>query len=63
MSKSATTGYPLDDNIYVSQLSIPGTHDAATGDGTTFSLGKTQDMTLDQQFEMGIRAFDLPSGT
>ena len=26
---------PLDDNIYVSQLSIPGTHDAATGDGTT----------------------------
>lgn len=50
---------PLDDNIYVSQLSIPGTHDAATGDGTTFSLGKTQDMTLDQQFEMGIRAFDL----
>lgn len=50
---------PLDDNIYVSQLSIPGTHDAATGDGTTFSLGKTQDRTLDQQFEMGIRAFDL----
>lgn len=50
---------PLDDNIYVSQLSIPGTHDAATGDGTTFSLGKTQEMTLDKQFEMGIRAFDL----
>lgn len=50
---------PLDDNIYVSQLSIPGTHDAATGDGTTFSMGKTQDRTLDQQFEMGIRAFDL----
>lgn len=50
---------PLDDNIYVSQLSIPGTHDAATGDGTTFSIGKTQDRTLDQQFEMGIRAFDL----
>lgn len=50
---------PLDDNIYVSQLSIPGTHDAATGDGTTFSIGKTQDRTLDQQFEMGIRCFDL----
>ena len=50
---------PLDDNIYVSQLSIPGTHDAATGDGTTYSLGKTQELTLDQQFEIGIRAFDL----
>lgn len=50
---------PLDDNIYVSQLSIPGTHDAATGDGTTFRLGKTQELTLDQQFEIGIRAFDL----
>lgn len=50
---------PLDDNIYVSQLSIPGTHDAATGDGTTYRLGKTQELTLDQQFEIGIRAFDL----
>ena len=50
---------PLDDNIYVSQISIPGTHDAATGDGTTFALGKTQELTLDQQFEIGIRAFDL----
>jgi len=50
---------PLDDNIYVSQLSIPGTHDAGTGDGTFFRLGKTQELTLDQQFELGIRAFDL----
>lgn len=50
---------PLDDDIYVSQMSIPGTHDAGTGDGTTFSAGKTQELTLDEQFEMGIRAFDL----
>lgn len=50
---------PLDDNIYVSQLSIPGTHDAATGDGTDYNLGKTQDITLDKQFELGVRAFDL----
>ncbi|MGM9740770.1 MAG: hypothetical protein ACI3ZP_09225, partial [Candidatus Cryptobacteroides sp.] len=49
---------PLHDNIYVSQLSIPGTHDAATGDGTFFALGQTQELTLDQQFEIGIRAFD-----
>ena len=50
---------PLDGSIYVSQMSIPGTHDAATGDGTTFSIGKTQELTLDKQFELGIRAFDL----
>lgn len=52
----------LPDNTYVSQLSIPGTHDAATGDGTTFSLGKTQGLTLDEQWDMGIRAFDLRPG-
>lgn len=50
---------PLDDNIYVSQMSIPGTHDAATGDGTSYSIGQTQELTLDKQFELGIRAFDL----
>ena len=50
---------PLDGNIYVSQMSLPGTHDAATGDGTSYSIGKTQELTLDQQFEIGIRVFDL----
>ena len=50
---------PLDDDIFVSQMSIPGTHDSATGDGTTYSLGQTQELTLDKQFELGIRAFDL----
>lgn len=52
----------LPDNAYASQLSIPGTHDAATGDGTTFSLGKTQSLTLQEQWNMGIRAFDLRPG-
>ena len=61
---------PLDDNIYVSQLSIPGTHDAATGNGFDSSFaniisivgvqfGQTQSLTLDKQWEMGIRCFDL----
>lgn len=50
---------PLDDNIYVSQLSIPGSHDAATGDGTSFSLGKTQDLDLEDQWTLGIRCFDI----
>lgn len=52
---------PLDDDIYVSQLSIPGSHDAATGDGTSFGLGigKTQDLDLEDQWTLGIRCFDL----
>lgn len=50
---------PLDDNIYVSQLSIPGTHDAATYSGTIGNLGQTQAYSIDQQWDMGIRAFDF----
>lgn len=50
----------LDDNAYVHQVSIPGTHDAATGNGTTMdSFARTQELTLTQQFEAGVRAFDL----
>ena len=52
----------LPDDALVSELSIPGTHDAATGDGTTFSLGKTQSLTLQKQWEMGVRMFDLRPG-
>lgn len=54
---------PLDGNIYVSQMSIPGSHDAATGEEmATFVgdwFGATQEKTLDKQWEMGARAFDL----
>lgn len=52
----------LPDNALVCDLSIPGTHDAATGDGTSFSLGKTQGLTLQEQWDMGIRMFDLRPG-
>lgn len=61
---------PLDDDIYVSQLSIPGTHDAATGNGFDSSFaniveyvgvqfGQTQDIDIAAQWGMGIRCFDL----
>lgn len=57
----------LDDNTYLSQVSIPGTHDSATGEGWTGflgelageSMGLTQHLTIAQQLECGIRAFDL----
>lgn len=50
---------PLDDNIYVQQLSIPGTHDAAAYSTSLFDVGQTQTKTIEKQLEMGIRAFDM----
>ena len=56
----------IGDDIYVSQISIPGAHDAGTGHGFTGSLSSfgnsyalTQDLTLAEQWNGGIRAFDL----
>ncbi len=55
---------PLDDNVYVSQLSIPGTHDACTSEGLSYEgitngLAKTQTESVSDQWDMGIRAFDF----
>ncbi len=50
---------PLDDNIYVQQLSIPGTHDAAAYSTSLFNVGQTQTKDFSEQLNMGIRAFDM----
>lgn len=54
---------PLDDNIYVSQLSIPGTHDAATSTLSGYTglvnVGMAQTLTIPEQLDLGIRVFDL----
>lgn len=54
---------PLDGDIYVSQMSIPGAHDAATGEDMATALGdifaSTQEQTLQEQWNLGVRAFDL----
>ena len=56
----------LPDEAYVTTLSIPGTHDSATGhgftDAITGSFSQTQDMTIAQQLEIGVRAFDYRPG-
>lgn len=55
----------LPDNQYVATVSIPGAHDAATGSGwaTGSELGKTysttQDLTISEMWNIGIRAFDF----
>ncbi len=46
----------IDDNVYVSRLSIPGTHDAAT---KKLSVGQCQSLSIEEQLDMGIRMFDL----
>ena len=54
---------PLDGSIYVSQMSIPGSHDAATGENMATIIGdlfaQTQDQNLQTQWNLGVRAFDL----
>lgn len=64
--KNWITTLNLNDNIYISQMSLPGTHDAATGEGfsslsaigATIS-GKCQSIGLAAQWDAGVRVFDL----
>lgn len=53
----------IPDNVYLSQLSLPGTHDSGTGNGINPDFmavfAQCQDITLGQQWSAGIRAFDL----
>ena len=50
----------LPDHIFVSQVSIPGTHDAATGNGVSLAMfSQCQDVSVDKQWAAGVRAFDL----
>jgi len=63
----------LDDNRLVTDLSLPGTHDAATAEGwsdmaaTDLGMGytmgdmtaKAQDLTIAEQWAVGVRVFDI----
>ncbi len=50
----------LPDNLFVSQVSIPGTHDAATGNGVSLAtFSQCQDVDVAAQWSIGIRAFDF----
>ena len=50
------TSLNLNDNLYISQLSLPGAHDAAT---EKLSIGKCQDKDLAGLWDAGVRVFDL----
>jgi hypothetical protein len=48
------------DSVGVEQMSIPGSHDSATGCGTTCdSLARTQEVDIAAQFDAGVRAYDF----
>lgn len=51
----------VDDTVAVSLMSIPGAHDAATGEGMLSlpGFGVTQTLGLEEQWRCGVRAFDL----
>ena len=47
----------IDDDAKIALLTIPGTHDAATS--SCAGPGKCQTLTIPEQLESGVRAFDL----
>ena len=47
----------IDDDTKIALLTIPGTHDAATS--SCAGPGKCQTLTIPEQLESGVRAFDL----
>ena len=47
----------IDDDTKIALLTIPATHDAATS--TCSAAGKCQALTISEQLEHGVRAFDL----
>lgn len=54
----------LPDNKYITQVSIPGTHDSGArydplGGPFTENTAKTQNLTIDQQLNIGIRYLDI----
>ena len=50
----------LPDNLLISQISIPGTHDSATGYNPVPTIfDKTQDVGIYDQLSLGIRALDI----
>jgi hypothetical protein len=56
----------LPDEAYIATVSIPGAHDAATGSGWEEGseawgdlYARTQDLTLDEMWSAGVRAFDF----
>lgn len=53
----------LPDNIYLSEINIPGTHDSCTAFCSMSNMSRCQNMTVKEQLDAGIRLFDIRLGT
>ena len=49
----------LPDNMYLSEVNIPGTHDSCTAFCTMETVCRCQSLTVKQQLALGIRLFDI----
>ena len=50
----------VSDETFISELSIPGTHDSASDErGCNGDACQCQDATLEEQLNLGVRAFDI----
>ncbi len=49
----------LPDEIYLSEVNIPGTHDSCTAFCTMENMCRCQSLTVKEQLELGIRLFDI----
>lgn len=49
----------VDDSKFLSQISIPGTHDSAALYESISGTAKCQNLTLDEQFNSGVRYIDI----
>lgn len=51
----------LNNNLYISEINIPGTHDSGTGSytGAAAPWAKTQNVSIKEQLDSGIRYLDI----
>ena len=49
----------IDDNTYISQISIPGSHDSGALYSIADLAGKCQDLSISKQLEIGTRFLDI----
>lgn len=49
----------LSDEIYLSEVNIPGTHDSCTAFCTLENMSRCQSLTVKEQLDLGIRLFDI----
>jgi len=52
----------LPDEIYLSEVNIPGTHDSCTAFCTLENMSRCQSLTVKEQLDLGIRLFDIRLG-